>query len=87
MKAAVSEGRHGFREAPVVIFAKGYGLADIENNVPVTKDTVFQTGSVGKQLTAAGVLLLVQVLTPDERRHWQAGSCWESPWRFAEDRQ
>jgi len=22
--------------------------------------------------------------TPDEKRHWQAGSYWESPWRFAE---
>jgi len=23
--------------------------------------------------------------TPEERRHWQVGSYWESPWRFAED--
>jgi beta-glucanase (GH16 family) len=23
--------------------------------------------------------------TPEEKRHWQVGSHWESPWRFAED--
>ncbi len=23
--------------------------------------------------------------TPDEKRHWQVGSYWESPWRFAQD--
>jgi beta-glucanase (GH16 family) len=23
--------------------------------------------------------------TPEEKRHWQVGSYWESPWRFAED--
>ena len=23
--------------------------------------------------------------TPDDKRHWQVGSYWESPWRFAED--
>jgi beta-glucanase (GH16 family) len=23
--------------------------------------------------------------TPEEKRHWQVGSRWESPWRFAED--
>ncbi len=23
--------------------------------------------------------------TPEEKRHWQVGSFWESPWRFAED--
>ena len=39
---------------------QGYGLANIELEVPVTRDTIFQTGSVGKQFTAAGILLLAE---------------------------
>lgn len=39
---------------------QGYGLANVELNVPVTKDTVFEIGSVSKQITAAGIMLLVQ---------------------------
>jgi len=35
-----------------------YGYAELENKVPVTPDTVFQSGSVGKMFTALGVLLL-----------------------------
>jgi CubicO group peptidase (beta-lactamase class C family) len=37
-----------------------YGLANIELNVPVTAETVFEIGSITKQFTAAGILLLVQ---------------------------
>jgi D-alanyl-D-alanine carboxypeptidase len=40
--------------------AKGYGSANLELDVAVTADTVFQSGSVGKQFTAAGVLLLAE---------------------------
>jgi D-alanyl-D-alanine carboxypeptidase len=36
---------------------KGYGVANLEWNVPVTRDTVFEIGSVTKQFTAACVLL------------------------------
>src|SRR3954467_6583369 len=39
---------------------KGYGLADVEHNVPVTDDTVFQLASVTKQFTAAAVMQLVE---------------------------
>lgn len=42
------------------LLVKGYGFADLEDRVPVKPETIFQTGSVGKQLTAAGILLLVQ---------------------------
>ena len=41
-----------------VIKEAGYGMANLEHQVPVTPDTVFQSGSVGKQFTAALVLLL-----------------------------
>ena len=43
-----------------IIKARGYGLASVEFNAPATPETVFEIGSVSKQLTAAGVLLLVQ---------------------------
>ena len=35
-----------------------YGTADLEHDVPITLDTVFEVGSVSKQFTAAAVLLL-----------------------------
>jgi CubicO group peptidase (beta-lactamase class C family) len=38
--------------------AKGYGMADLEHDVKVTPDTIFEAGSVSKQFTAAAVLLL-----------------------------
>ena len=37
-----------------------YGLANLELNVPVKPETVFEIGSVTKQFTAAGILLLAQ---------------------------
>jgi D-alanyl-D-alanine carboxypeptidase len=43
-----------------VVKAQGYGLANIELNVPATADTVYQYASVTKQFTAAAVLLLVE---------------------------
>ena len=41
-----------------IIYAKGYGLANVEENLPISPDTVFDVGSVSKQLTAASILLL-----------------------------
>ena len=43
-----------------VLLASGYGLANVELQVPVTDRTIFQSGSVGKQFTAAAVMLLVE---------------------------
>jgi CubicO group peptidase (beta-lactamase class C family) len=43
-----------------IVKAEGYGLASVEFNVPVTKETVFEIGSVSKQITAAAVMLLVE---------------------------
>jgi CubicO group peptidase (beta-lactamase class C family) len=42
------------------LIANGYGLADVEHDVPVTPATIFQSGSVGKQFTAAAAMLLVE---------------------------
>lgn len=41
-----------------IIFAKGYGLANIEEKVLISPQTVFDVGSVSKQFTAASILLL-----------------------------
>ena len=43
-----------------VVKAQGYGLANVEHQVPVKPETIFQSGSVGKQFTAAAVMLLVE---------------------------
>lgn len=42
-----------------VIFREAYGLADVENNTPVTPQTNFRIASVTKQFTATAVMLLV----------------------------
>lgn len=41
-----------------IIYAKGYGLANIEENVAITPQSVFDIGSTSKQFTAASILLL-----------------------------
>lgn len=43
-----------------VVLAKGYGLANVELNVPATQDTIYQSGSVGKQFTATLVMMLAE---------------------------
>ena len=43
-----------------VVFAGGFGYADLENEVPATADTVYRIGSVTKQFTAAAAMLLVE---------------------------
>jgi len=43
-----------------VVFAKGYGLADAERNIPNTPDTKFMIGSITKQFTAMLVMQLVE---------------------------
>ena len=50
--AVVKEGK--------VIKAEGYGLANVEHNVPARPETVYKIGSVSKQFIATGVMLLVQ---------------------------
>jgi CubicO group peptidase (beta-lactamase class C family) len=42
------------------VLAEGYGLANVELNVPAKADTVFKIGSVSKQFLATGIMLLVQ---------------------------
>ena len=43
-----------------VVKTAGYGLASVEFGVPATAETVFEIGSVSKQITAAAIMLLVE---------------------------
>ena len=41
-------------------FSKGYGLADIENNVAARSDTAYRLASIAKSMTAIAVMQLVE---------------------------
>ena len=43
-----------------VRYAKGFGMADLENSVPVKNTTAFRTASLAKPLTATAVMQLVE---------------------------
>jgi CubicO group peptidase (beta-lactamase class C family) len=42
------------------VIRAAYGSADLEHDVPIATDTIFEAGSVSKQFTAAAVLLLAR---------------------------
>ena len=42
------------------VIAKGYGMADLEHDVKITPESIFEAGSVSKQFTAAAILLLAR---------------------------
>jgi CubicO group peptidase (beta-lactamase class C family) len=41
-----------------VVRVSGFGIANLEHNIPVTPGTLFQTGSTGKQFAALSILML-----------------------------
>jgi len=43
-----------------IVKVRGYGIANLEHDVPVTPDTVFELASVTKQFTATAIMLLVE---------------------------
>lgn len=43
-----------------ILVARGYGYADLENEVPATTETIFKVGSVTKQFTALSIMQLVE---------------------------
>src|SRR5262245_8645889 len=43
-----------------VVKMRGYGLANVELDVPATPDSVFELASLTKQFTAAAIMLLVE---------------------------
>lgn len=42
------------------VLSAAYGIADLEHNIPITPQSIFEAGSVSKQFTAGAVLLLAQ---------------------------
>src|SRR5437773_7832357 len=51
------------------LFAKGYGLADLEKKIPCTTNTNFRLASVTKQFTAMAVLILAAEGQPSLEYH------------------
>jgi len=43
-----------------IIYARGYGMANLEYNIPITPQSVFRVGSVSKQFTAMCTALLIE---------------------------
>src|SRR6516164_2773544 len=43
-----------------VVLAQGFGFANVELQVPVKPETIFQSGSMGKQFTAMAVMMLAE---------------------------
>jgi len=43
-----------------IVRAQGYGYSNLELQAPVKPETVFQSGSIGKQFTATAVMMLVE---------------------------
>lgn len=50
----------GIYSRGTILLAKGYGQANVELSVPVRPETIFQSGSVGKQFVSAAVMMLVE---------------------------
>ena len=43
-----------------LVHARGFGFANVEHQAPATPETIYQSGSVGKQFTATAVMMLVE---------------------------
>jgi CubicO group peptidase (beta-lactamase class C family) len=43
-----------------ILYQRGYGMADLDYNVPITANTVFPVASMSKQFTAAAIVMLAQ---------------------------
>ena len=65
-----------------VVYAKGFGFADLENSVPATPESVYRIGSITKQFTATMIMQLVregklkldqpfQTILPETPKAWE----------------
>lgn len=68
------------RQNGKVVLSAGYGMANLEHKVPATPETVFQSGSMGKQFTAMAIMMLVEEhkLALDDRisKHLTVPASW-----------
>lgn len=65
-----------------ILFSKGYGMANLEWDIPNSPSTKFRLGSVTKQFTAASILLLeergkLQVQDPVKKYMPDAPAAWD----------
>ena len=63
----------GIGQNGAVSYERGYGLANLEYDVPLTARSIVEIGSVSKQFTAASILLLAQrgaLTLDDDIRKW-----------------
>lgn len=65
-----------------IVWAEGFGFADLENRVPVTPETRFRIGTASKMLTSAGVGLLMEkdLLKLDEPIQTYVPEFPQKPW-------
>jgi CubicO group peptidase (beta-lactamase class C family) len=43
-----------------IVYKRGYGIADLDHNVPIGPASIFHVASISKQFTAAAIVLLAQ---------------------------
>src|SRR5262245_45535789 len=43
-----------------IVYKRGYGMADLDHDIPIKPDTVFHVASVSKQFTAMAIMLLAK---------------------------
>jgi CubicO group peptidase (beta-lactamase class C family) len=57
----------------VLEYGRGYGMANLDHGIAITPQTVFRTGSVGKQFTAAAIAIAARegaISLDDPLRRW-----------------
>ena len=50
----------GVRQSGRDLLMRGYGMADLETNAPITPSTILESGSVAKQFTSTAIALLMK---------------------------
>lgn len=73
----------GVSQRDRIVFERAWGNANLEYNIPITPNTIFEGGSVSKQFTTAAVLLLAQrgklSLDDDIRKYVPEVPAYEKP--------
>ncbi len=59
-EAAIPGATVALIENGKVVFAKGYGYADVAKKTPATADTPFRAGSISKSFTSVAIMTLVE---------------------------
>lgn len=66
-----------------IVYKRGYGLANLEHNIPMSPSSIMDTGSVSKQFTAMAIALLAEQgkisLDDDIRKHLPEIPQYETP--------